>query len=388
MKSIAYLIPQFPVLSETFVGTEMRAMQRQGHRIVPIALERPKKQGQPQDQPLVEQTVYFDELSAKHAVKALVNSSSDYTKAIQFAFAQKGMSAKSLLFAAAKIAGFVKQQGCDHIHAHFAQSTAAFSIVAARLLGISVSFIGHGMDVYAYPADLEVKLAHTDFAAAGCHDLVKELQAIQNSAKVHLIMCGIELDRFAMPVKRHKHNGKLLFVGRLHETKGGNDLLSAIACIDIAKRPSIDFVGDGEEQENLVKQARDLGISHHVNFLGRKTSDWIAKHGHEYVALTVPFKPAANGDRDTGPVVVKEAMALGLPVVTTHFQGCKEMVSEQTGYRVPVGDVEALANAILELLSMPTSKWQAMGEAARLRVEELYTADIQALRLSELIEAA
>ena len=388
MKCIGYLVPRFPVWSETFVGTEIRAMQRHGHRVVLLSLERPDDNGQPQDRELAAQTHYFDQLAPQSALRGLLQWPADYRRVWHFSRLQQGMSRKSLLFAGTKIAAFFKRHHCEHVHAHFAQSTTAFAIVAGRLMGVPVSFVGHGMDVYASPADLPLKLACSDFAVAPCVDLVSELSALQPAAKVHLLMCGIEPDRFTLPPHRHRHNGRLLFIGRLHPTKGGRELLRALARIPEESRPELDIVGEGPEREPLTALASTLGIADGVRFLGRRSSAWIASEGPTYMGLCAPFRPAANGDRDTGPVVVKEAMAMGLPVVTTHFQGCKEMVTAETGLRVPVGDIDALATAIRHLCALSEPDWQRMGQAARQRVEQCYTADQQAKRLSALIEAA
>jgi len=100
------------------------------------------------------------------------------------------------------------------------------------------------------------------------------------------------------------------------------------------------------------------------------------------------FRPAANGERDAGSVVVKEAMAMGLPVITTHFMGYKEMVTDETGFRVSPKDSGALACAIPQLAQMSEGERKAMGQAGRARLLELYTADRQARVLSEFVEAA
>ncbi|MFB1035760.1 MAG: glycosyltransferase [Sinobacterium sp.] len=67
---------------------------------------------------------------------------------------------------------------------------------------------------------------------------------------------------------------------------------------------------------------------------------------HHYDAMIVPFELASNGDRDTGPVVVKEAMALKLSVITAYFMGCKEFITRSAGLHVPPKNPPKLAAAI------------------------------------------
>ena len=114
MKKIAYIIPSFPVLSETFVGTEMRAMQKRGHTIIPISLGSGKNDYQPHDELLAAQTIYLQRLNYMDALKAIPYFNFSFVKAIQFAIKQQGMSAKSLLFMAAKIAHIVAKHECTH----------------------------------------------------------------------------------------------------------------------------------------------------------------------------------------------------------------------------------------------------------------------------------
>jgi len=386
MKKIAYIIPHFPVLSETFVGTEIRAMQGQGHTIIPISLGEGNTDYQPQDEPLAAKTIYFQQLSYTDALRAIPYFNLSLVKAIQFAIKQQGISTQSLLFTAAKIAHIVAKSECTHIHAHFAQASTATAIVIARLLGITVSFVGHGYDVYATPSDLPLKLASSDMTIAVCDAMKDDFLELHASTNVHCVNCGIEPDRFKMLIHQPKEQKKIVFIGRLCQTKGIEDLLSALALIPPEHRPKLDIVGDGELRQSLENLVDTLSIREQVTFLGKKTAEWIIANAENYLGLVAPFKTAINGDRDTGPVVVKEAMAIGLPVITTNFMGCKEMVSEETGYKVEVGDISSLAERIHHLCQLSFEQWQVLSKKSRERVTQLFTSESQAKILSNLIE--
>jgi glycosyltransferase involved in cell wall biosynthesis len=400
MKKIAYVLASYPILSETFVGTEMRNIQLQGHDIQPIAFTRSQGMYQDQDQTLKDQTIFLDDYSKFVALKGLSYIDLGIFNAIKFCFQQQGLTVKSLMGNALKLAYLAKNNKCTHFHAHFAQGAAATAIVAARLCGATVSFVGHGYDIYATPQDLALKLNSVDFAIAVCQDMVNDFKRLAPNVTTSLVYCGVELDRFSVN-KPNKNNhlplaensrkmrckkNKLLFIGRLCETKGLFTLLDALKLLPKINRPVIDLVGDGILKNSLVEYVQEHELSAHVNFLGSKQSNWFISNSHKYDAMVVPFELASNGDRDTGPVVVKEAMALKLPVITTYFMGCKEFITQTTGLHVPPKNPPKLAEAISRFYSMSTLEVTSIRNNAYKRVHELYGAEKQANKLSSIIE--
>ncbi len=401
MKKIAYVLASYPVLSETFVGTEMRNMQLCGHDIQPIAFHRHQGQYQEHDQALKDRTLFLSDYSKSFVFKGLTYIDWGVFKAIKFSFLQQGLPFNSLIANAFKLVYLAKKNNCSHFHAHFAQSAAATAIVAARLCGATVSFVGHGYDVYATPQDLTLKLNAVDFAIAVCQDMVNHFKSLAPNAPVSLVYCGVELDRFSCNISsinnpnaiktenfsnlRCKKN-KLLFIGRLCETKGLFTLMHALNLLPQTDRPVIDFVGDGILKSTLLAFVNEHQLTANVNFLGTKQSTWFVRNSHHYDAIIVPFELASNGDRDTGPVVVKEAMALKLPVITTYFMGCKEFITRSTGIQVPPKNPVKLAEAIIKFYGLSAWDIQTMKNNAYDRVRQLYSAEKQAVKLSSIIE--
>jgi len=158
MKTVGYVLSTFPVLSETFVGTEIRAMEQLGHKVVPIAFEAPTDRVQNKDQRFLHQTYYVKEAGVPDALAGLIFNMPGYIDAYRFATQQTSVRPRSLLWQAGKVASIAKKQGCQHLHAHFALHSASVAIVAAKLLKISVSFVGHGFDIYVEPHDLALKV--------------------------------------------------------------------------------------------------------------------------------------------------------------------------------------------------------------------------------------
>ncbi|MDB5572533.1 MAG: glycosyl transferase family 1 [Hyphomicrobiales bacterium] len=384
MKKIGYVLADFPVLSETFVGDEMRAMAALGYELAPLIMRRRYASAQAADVALAEGAIHLEALSHASALEAAMRPSAQASRAIAFCMRQTRLPPRSLFWNSMKIAAAFRRAGCTHVHAHFAGGATAHALVAARWLGVSVSFICHGHDVYAEPEDLALKLDSADAAVAVCDDLADSLRALAPSAVVERIACGVDPMNF-MP-REDEAGERLLFVGRLIECKGVDDLISALAVAQAS--PHVDIVGDGPLRPALEAQAADAGLADRVRFLGSKDRAWLTRNGPLYDAFVSPFKVAADGTRDTGPLVVKEAMAMGLPVLTTRSMGMKEMVTPQTGFLVEPGDWRALAQSIDALSQMSAEARRRMGLAGRRRVEEHFTISQQAHALARLIEAA
>ncbi|WP_028114841.1 glycosyltransferase family 4 protein [Ferrimonas kyonanensis] len=379
MKAIAYVIPSFPVLTETFVVNEMNAMTKLGHRILPIALESADAIDSALHQAWMTRVVPPAPLGSK---VALAMAQAVLTPAVwQFLREQQAFPRRSLLLMAARVAA--QARGCDHLHAHFAQHTAAVAIVAARILGITVSFVGHGADVYAHPHDLPVKLRNADLSVAVCREM-RQLFEDQGASQAALIPCGINTQLFT-PGDVPSRRKRLLFIGRLVEKKGLDTLLQALARIDDPQL-QLDIVGDGPLAASYRAQIEALGLKS-VRFLGVRNQDWLAQHGHRYLGLVAPFRIAGNGDRDTGPLVVKEAMAMGLPVITSNIMGLKEIVSCRTGFQVAPDNPGALSRAIRKLTALSDARYQRMALQAKWRARRLFDVELQAKRLSGWMES-
>ena len=387
LKKIAYVLADFPALSEPFIGNEIRAMRRQGHEIVPIAMHLLDGPAQPEDRALAAETTSLGSIPSRSVLATLVRPSRRWREALTWAMRQRSLSRRSLLWNALKIATVARQHGCTHVHAHFAGGATAHAIVAARWIGATVSFIGHGHDIYSEPEDLVAKLSAVDFVVGTCDDMVDDFRSLIPAVKTTRIACGTDLARFR-PANANEQPTRFLAIGRLVGQKGYEVLLEALARTSTAAH--LDIVGTGPLEQELKALALALGFGpDRVRWLGPQSSAWIAEHGPGYLGLLAPFRMASNGERDTSPVVIKEAAAMGLPVIATRFMGAKEMVVDGvTGLWVEPSDVEGLAGAIDGIASMDADRRRAMGAAGRRHIAERFTLEIQSRDLSALVEAA
>jgi glycosyltransferase involved in cell wall biosynthesis len=152
---------------------------------------------------------------------------------------------------------------------------------------------------------------------------------------------------------------RVLFVGHVKLTKGVYELAKAL--LDTPELADVDaeFVGDGEDRQALVDLVRKHGAEHRVRLVGWRTGEDLAAH---YGGADVFVLPShAEGF----PNVLLEAMAAGLPVISTAVGGIPDVIKHGTnGLLVPVGDVGALATAIATLQSDPVAR-ERMGKVNR-----------------------
>ncbi|MAW85202.1 MAG: hypothetical protein CMJ42_01600 [Phyllobacteriaceae bacterium] len=386
LKTIAYVLTDFPVLSETFIGNEIRAMEAREHRVVPFVFRLREGPAQPRDGEIAARARTLASIPAGHGLRMVPLA----WRAWPFLMRQKLLPVRSLLWTGLKLAGAMGAAGCSHVHAHFAGGGAAHGLVAARIAGLPVSFTCHGHDVYAEPEDLEAKLAAADAVVAVCSDLEDDLRRLESRARIVRIPCGTDPGRFRPRDAKMPDNGRYLFIGRFVGSKGIDDLFSALEILEGKVPVKLDIVGDGPLREDIEAGAQAITTRgyHEIRLLGSRDAAWLAAEAPAYRAACLPFKATADGNRETGPLVVKEAMAMGLPVISTAFMGVKEMVTPMTGILVPPADPRALADAIARLDAMTDGQRRALGAAGRQRLLSHFTLAAQARALSAMVEAA
>jgi colanic acid/amylovoran biosynthesis glycosyltransferase len=204
--------------------------------------------------------------------------------------------------------------------------------------------------------------------------------------RVYVLRSGISLERFTFdPRTVPAGRTTLLFVGRLTEKKGVAYLLDAMKLLSERGRDvELVVIGDGPLGEALRGRSRELRLEQHVRFVGKLPQDDVIEAMYAAHVLVAPSVTAMDGDQEGVPNVVKEAMATGMPVVSTVHGGIPELVEHGvSGLLAPERDSAALAASIEELLDHP-ERWPAMGAAARAIVERDYDRERLNDRLVEL----
>lgn len=186
---------------------------------------------------------------------------------------------------------------------------------------------------------------------------------------------GIDTSKFSFIPRRPREDGKvhLLTVARLVEKKGVQYGIQATARL-LERHPQIEYriVGDGPLRSDLENLIGALGAHGNVQLLGWKRQEEVVALMKEADLLLAPSVTGKDGDQEGIPVVLMEALAQGLPVLSTRHSGIPELVRDgESGFLVPERDVDALAEKLEYLVEHP-ELWPEMGESGREYVERYY----------------
>lgn len=200
---------------------------------------------------------------------------------------------------------------------------------------------------------------------------------------------GLDISKFRFKPRVLNSDGKIRVVttGRLVEKKGIEYVIRAIAqLIDRYLTIEYHIIGDGPLRSQLEQLIQTLKVGHAVKILGWKNEREIIEILDQAHIFVAPSITAAGGDQDAPINVLKEAMAMGLPVVSTYHGGIPELVEEGvSGLLVPERDVEALVEKLGDLMQHP-DRWAEMGHAGRTSVETHFDLDKLNDRLVELYQ--
>lgn len=231
------------------------------------------------------------------------------------------------------------------------------AVLAKKILGIPYIISGRGCDVYkSWPFKETISklgFKNTDTSVALTGDMKKAMQKFSNK-RVKVVPNGIDTKKFNFDKyeSREKlgldHDKKIvLFVGRLEPVKGLKYLIEAINILKDTKNLELIIIGNGNEKNNLEVLVKDLKLNgENVTFTGKISNEKIP----EYMAAADVFVlPSLS---EGFPVVILEAMATGLPIVTTKVKGLPEIVEDNiNGLLVPPQNPEELADKINLLLN-------------------------------------
>jgi glycosyltransferase involved in cell wall biosynthesis len=217
--------------------------------------------------------------------------------------------------------------------------------------------------------------------ASGRHTI--DRLPIRDEDKVlNLMEIGFDPTRFAPALERPSRNTlTFLFVGRLVPFKCTRIAVAAFGSSPRLRRHRLLIAGDGPEREPLKEQIRSLGLEDTVELLGNRRNDEIAALMGSADVFVLP------SIRESGGLVVAEAMASGLPCVVTDYGGPANVMADDCGFKIPLGDPDELAHRFrekLELLAMDGDLRTRMGQAAAERIRRSFTWDSKARMIHEV----
>jgi len=268
---------------------------------------------------------------------------------------------------------------CTHIHAHFGTNSAAVACIASRLSGLPYSVTYHGTYELEAPGQ-RIKIERAKFVIT-VTEVARSWLLQRHPQQVHkilLIRCGLAAKWMGMECTPPAQIPAFVSVSRLSAHKDPMLLLAAIERLVSRGFPvRVTMVGDGPLRAEVEQQISVRGLGNHVLLLGWCDSDGVRHQLRESRALVL--SSASEGL----PVAIMEAFALGRCAIATDVGGVSELVeSGVTGWLVPNGDPDALADAMEECLQASRVQLSQLGDAARRRIE-LLNADSSVRRLVE-----
>ncbi len=398
---VAYLLERFPVVSETFILTQMTALAARGHEIIVLA-ERPS--GEPvthrevSDRSVAQPHYGFSTPGGRTArrlrqggrlVADVMRGRVSPLRAGRLLqrYGEAGLAAWSFAPLPELVGGF------DAIVAHFGtMGLRGAALREADRIGGPLVTCFHGFDMTRIPREQGPGVYRPLFAQGELFLPVSEFWRDRllgwgaDPARTRVLPMGIRLERF--PYEPPSPDGvrplEVLSIARLVEKKGIEFGLQAIARLpELQLRYTI--VGEGPLRASLERMVVELGLAGRVRFTGWADQTAVRKLLRGADILLAPSITAADGDQEGIPVVLMEAMAMGVPVVSTTHSGIPELVTDgESGFLVPERDSARLAERILWLASRPECRL-GISQAARHRVELQHDAAQLAGRLEGML---
>jgi glycosyltransferase involved in cell wall biosynthesis len=250
----------------------------------------------------------------------------------------------------------MEELGIDHIHAHFVWLGGIAAGIAADLVDVTFSLHAHAFDIFernqqdvrmeveGAPLVVTISNYHRAYLAALCSKM--------DSERIQIVHLGVDTERFRPPEERANDGPiRILSIGRLVEKKGHQILIEA--CKLLVERGvafCCQIVGSGPLHRELQAQIQRHELQKQVRLCGALDHEQVLQLHQSSDVFVLAAVVAQSGDQDGMPYVLIEAMACGLPVVTTPIAGIPDLVSDgENGLLVGQRDPSKLADALARL---------------------------------------
>lgn len=369
-RTVAYICARYPELSQTFVTSEVDHVRRYGWSPEVHTLFDPFSPGAAPEGVVVRPL--GGDVAARRVrplLAAAVRFPRGFVRAARYLRTAPLGARRRRLTEAATVALSYRHRRPDWIHAHFASEAATVAMLASWLLDVPYSFTAHAIDIFCQDHDVATKTADADVVVTVCRynaDYIAERWSAPE--RMAIVECGVDADEFVRTSPLSTEPFHVVAVGRLVEKKGFDLLVDAAGRLrDRGIDITVTIVGDGPELERLTALVDDADLHDVVHLAGRRRHDEIRAVLESATVFCLPCRVAESGDRDSQPVVIKEAMAMEIPIVATREVAIPEMVDERCGVLVTPDDPYELADALARLAA-DRDALSAMGSAGRARV--------------------
>ena len=380
MTHFSYLFERFPSFGQTFCYREVAELARQDVTPPIFSIRKPKDEPpQDWDKQIVERVHYLPEEKELLDEVRRAAQKQKITREVIATLDEWGRRTDFLrLYQAIYIGLRLQRMGITHIHAHFAGMAARTAFWIQKFFGISFSLTAHANDIFT-PRDFEIGLdklvgaaraiiTETDYAKKFLQERFPE-----RADRIHRIYNGLNLAEFSH-ADFSSVRPLVVAVGRLIDKKGFADLIQACRLlVDCRKSFRCQIFGEGPLEEKLRRQSEELKLQNCVELPGPRPQHEIRKYLAAGTVFVLPSVIDPEGGMDNLPTVIMEAMATGLPVISTAIGGIPEMVIDnETGLLVSAGDADGLADAI-EKVIVDLSLARRLGENGYRRTVQLFS---------------
>lgn len=389
---VGYVVSRFPKTTETFIAREALAVADLGHDVTMMAITRETDEiVQPGVERLLPDLIAGTDALPRELVRSQLRWFRRSPRRLAGmwwrALAGNRRSLKFLVRAVAVsavapwVAERVEARDLEHLHAHWGSHSALLAHQIGILTGLPYTVTLHAHDLHINRTMLGEKLeAATKVVTISDHNRALLAELFPHLPPVEVVHCGVDVASIASrSVEPETFPPRLAIVAGLRNFKGHEYLLEALRILELrGRKVALDVVGDGPLRTDLEAMAGD-----NVVFHGALDIETVLDIVRGSVMAVMPSVVMSDGRRDGIPVALIEAMALGVPVISTRVSGIPELVEHEiTGLLVEQRDPEQLADAIERLLDDDDLR-RLLGERGRTRVEREFDLLASARRMAD-----
>lgn len=396
-RCIAYLVSRYPAVSHTFIVSEVRKLREMGFEIVTASInvcDREASLRTTEEMEEVGNTYYIKNEGVLGALRGIIavlpvrplKALGGFTFAISTGwkisatFRWMGYWIEALL-----LGSWMLRKRSSHLHVHLANNGAAVALLASKIFDIPYSLTVHGPDEF-YDVSQGCLREKIDGASwVCCISKFTRSQLMLTTPpecwdKLLVSHLGVDVKMFSASSREPGENLEILCVGRLVSAKGQHILLEAVkGLVDAHHRVHVRLVGEGPLRGLLESRVAEYGLGAVVSLEGACNTDEVKKYLQAADVFVLPS--FAEGL----PIVLMEAMSMGLPCVSTFVAGIPELIrNDIEGLLVFPSDAAALKEA-LELLIDDVGLRERLGKTARARVLERFDLESSVRRFGGML---
>lgn len=399
---VGYIMTHYPRLAQTFIAGEIDAVEQAGLDISCFSMNQPSSSEMvtPGAACRRARTVYLKDRAIKALFDVLILAIRHPIGLARIAAAaiasgggdiRRTMRRIAHFGQAARLARIGQHRNLSHLHAHFGLAPTTIAWLASRMMSLGERRVGFSFTIHGFhdfadadEARLDLKTAAADAVVCISDFTCSQLSLVTNPVfwqRFHVIRCGIDLKEWEFsPSRKRSQVPMIVAIGRLSAEKGFSVLLKAL--VNLRQRGStarLRLIGEGPERVALEAEIQALGLSGLVQLVGELPPDRVRD---EIYAADIFCLPSFS---EGLPVSIMEAMAAGIPVVTTWIAGIPELAEGGvTALTVPPARPDALADALGRIIQDPSFASQLV-RAARLRVEDLHDHNVTGPMMAGLL---